>query len=267
MQMASLDMPDWMSAVLHSVYDGLQARLERLGVSFEPKVSGDGKKEMRLLDYACGSGVITRELASSMTSVVGIDLSSANVDRYNADMAAVHTAGAAPRAYVGDLVSGDVDPSLQGPEFFNFDLIVVGLAFHHFYDAEHAAKALTDRLRPGGELVAIEFRRHHGSDQAHHLPHGHGHGHNHHHRQPAQGHADEDGHGTSSPSVYVRMEDVEPTIKTHDLTGDTVVSIFTGAGLKDCAWAEYDDTVKMHFGGGEQLVTPFVVRGRKPSSD
>ena len=59
--------------------------------------------------------------------------------------------------------------SLSSPKFFDFDIAVVGLGFHHFEDPFLAAKILTERLKKGGVLMIIDF-----------LPHEHFHGGHHH---------------------------------------------------------------------------------------
>src|SRR5579871_2128676 len=68
-------------------------------------------------------------------------------------------------------VSGNLldpnDPSpaaFKGEEWFNFDLVAVGLGFHHFEYPTLAATRLAERLRPGGVLMIIDFmpHEHHG---------------------------------------------------------------------------------------------------------
>ncbi|CAG8973225.1 hypothetical protein HYALB_00006394 [Hymenoscyphus albidus] len=73
-------------------------------------------------------------------------------------------------AKVGNLLdASDPSPvSLSGPSFFNFDIVAVGLGFHHFEDPFFAAKQLVARLKVGGVLMVIDF-----------LPHEHVHGHTH----------------------------------------------------------------------------------------
>jgi SAM-dependent methyltransferase len=78
-------------------------------------------------------------------------------------------------ATVGNLIdpANPSPPALSGPQFFDFDIAVVGLGFHHFDDPALAAKRLTERLKKGGILMIIDF-----------LPHEHFHG-NHHHNPAA----------------------------------------------------------------------------------
>lgn len=59
----------------------------------------------------------------------------------------------------GDLVDGRTNPSvdLDGPEFSNFDLIVMSMALHHVDDPERMIKTLSKRLNIGGVLLIIDL--------------------------------------------------------------------------------------------------------------
>lgn len=73
-------------------------------------------------------------------------------------------------AVVGDLtVPGDPRPAaLSGPEFFDFDVAVLGLGFHHFENPALSAQRLVERLRPGGVLVILDFVTHSPHGGGHH---------------------------------------------------------------------------------------------------
>ena len=95
------------------------------------------------------------------------------VNEYNTACRNQGISGTEMFATVGDLIDvSDLNPAaLSRPEFFNFDIAVVGLGFHHFGDPNLAATKLAERLRKGGVLMIVDF-----------LPHEH-HGHRHHHEQ------------------------------------------------------------------------------------
>lgn len=57
----------------------------------------------------------------------------------------------------GNLLSDDPPAEFSSPEFFNFDLVTVGFALHHFEDAALAAKKLAERLAPGGVFLVLDF--------------------------------------------------------------------------------------------------------------
>ncbi|KAG6289873.1 hypothetical protein E4U09_004715 [Claviceps aff. purpurea] len=116
----------------------------------------------RLLDYACGTGLLSRALGPQLSRCVGIDISESMVEQYNARS---NRDGLAPEkciACVGNLLSPD-NPSpekFSSPDFFDFDLAGVGLGFHHMDDCALAAKQLAHRLRPGGVLFIVDFVTH-----------------------------------------------------------------------------------------------------------
>lgn len=62
----------------------------------------------------------------------------------------------------GDLLAREEpSPCVSGPDFYDFDLAVVDLGFHHFEDPALAAKRLVERLKPGkGVLLIVDFVQH-----------------------------------------------------------------------------------------------------------
>jgi SAM-dependent methyltransferase len=65
--------------------------------------------------------------------------------------------GLAMRAYAGNLASGDEEPAtFASSHFFAFDIVAIGLGFHHFSTPTLAAKRLAARLSPGGKFLVID---------------------------------------------------------------------------------------------------------------
>jgi SAM-dependent methyltransferase len=94
-------------------------------------------------------------LAPYVAQIVGVDLSQNMVNEYNAR---AEREGVAMRAHTGNLASKDDEApvAFAGPEFFDFDVVAVGLGFHHFSDPVLAACRLSTRLKRGGKLVIID---------------------------------------------------------------------------------------------------------------
>ncbi|KAK3331116.1 S-adenosyl-L-methionine-dependent methyltransferase [Apodospora peruviana] len=162
---------------LGHIVDEIRTRLDFIGLDWvdDDDDSGDSEnkkspaKAVRLLDYACGTGVVSRALAPSTTQCVGIDLSENMVAAYNARAENQGLTKEEMYAYQGNLcVSDDPNPpAFSSPDFFNFDIAAVGLGFHHFDDPELAAKRLVERLGPGGVLVILDFLPHEKMETGH----------------------------------------------------------------------------------------------------
>ncbi|KAK3367118.1 S-adenosyl-L-methionine-dependent methyltransferase [Lasiosphaeria ovina] len=136
-------------------------------------VNKDGEaapeRAVRLLDYACGTGVVSRALAPYTTQCVGVDLSENMVAAYNARAENQGLTADEMHAYQGNLCvpDGPSPPALAGPTFFDFDIAAVGLGFHHFDDPALVARRLVERLRPGGVLLILDFMAHDKLDSTH----------------------------------------------------------------------------------------------------
>ncbi|KAL1899548.1 hypothetical protein Sste5346_002950 [Sporothrix stenoceras] len=151
---------------------------------------------IRLLDYACGNGVISTALAPYASHIRGADISSTMVQRYNE---AAEAAGFAPermRAAEADLAAGS-DPALakaaEGDEFQGFNMALISMALHHVEHPVAVIQGMASRLAPGGKLLVIDLNlpegeaatgppagHGHGHDHGHAHSHDHSHGHDHH---------------------------------------------------------------------------------------
>ncbi|KAF4971292.1 hypothetical protein FZEAL_9889 [Fusarium zealandicum] len=133
---------------------GLQQKIQFIGV----------KERARFLDYACGTGMLSRVLAQYTSESIGVDVSENMVGAYNAQ---AQSQASSRRAYQGNLFD-PADPSpeaLSDAKFSNFDVAGVGLAFHHFDDCQLAAKRLAERLKSGGVLFIVDFATHETSPE------------------------------------------------------------------------------------------------------
>uniref|UniRef100_A0A8H7NMB8 Methyltransferase domain-containing protein n=1 Tax=Bionectria ochroleuca TaxID=29856 RepID=A0A8H7NMB8_BIOOC len=113
----------------------------------------------RVLDYACGTGLLTNALSDQASECIGVDVSETMIERYNAKSS---LEGPKRKAYLGNLISKDEQPAtlFSGAEFSGFDFAGVGMGFHHFDDPVLAATRLAERLAPGGVLFIVDFEPH-----------------------------------------------------------------------------------------------------------
>ncbi|KAL2161134.1 hypothetical protein VTH06DRAFT_8353 [Thermothelomyces fergusii] len=130
---------------------------------------GVSERMVRLLDYACGTGVVSRALAPYTTQCVGIDLAENMVAAYNTRAENQGLTPSEMHAYHGNLcVPEDPSPpAFASSEFFNFDIAAVGLGFHHFDDPALVARRLAERLKTGGVLMVLDFLPHEKPDASH----------------------------------------------------------------------------------------------------
>lgn len=140
----------------HTIATALKERKEWTGVRWL-KQDEIGGREVKLLDYACGTGSITRAVGPWVTNIKGLDISENMVKKFNEDAAAAGLKPEQVSAEVGDLLGDEVPDSLKRPELSNFDVAIVGLGFHHFENPVRAIERLSERLKPEGTILIIDF--------------------------------------------------------------------------------------------------------------
>jgi SAM-dependent methyltransferase len=113
----------------------------------------------RVLDFACGTGLVSQNLAPYTKQIVGIDISPDMVQVFNTK---VYNQGISPdemQSHVGDLL-GDKELDLG-----KFDAAVSSLGYHHIHDIDLATSRLAHCLDPGGRLYVVDIE--HGSGSVH----------------------------------------------------------------------------------------------------
>jgi len=124
----------------------------------------------RLLDYACGPGMISRGLAPYVKEVIGMDISEKMVEEYNQQVYNQGIPRSEMHAILCDICGVDAGEVTSKPEYSNFDIVVCSLALHHFPDPALAIDRLVERLKPQtGVLLIVDFKPHAPmSDKEHH---------------------------------------------------------------------------------------------------
>ncbi|KAM0722510.1 hypothetical protein Q7P37_001951 [Cladosporium fusiforme] len=241
--------------ISQQVSEALQQRKSWLGAQWLPADSAtpsdqehDATREVLLLDYACGTGAVTKALGGYVSTIRGIDISENMVKLYNEAARSSGLSVEQANAVVGDLLGAEVPAELSGSEWYGFDVAAIGLGFHHFEDPPLAVKRLAERLKPEtGVLVIVDFLPfEQRSGNVH--DHGHGHEHGHSHEQQNQ--------NTTAPSTA-------HTIKHHGFTSQGIKRLFDAAGLEDFAFDVLPEPAVFDFPEGRKERTIFIAKGRK----
>ncbi|GAB7352588.1 hypothetical protein MBLNU459_g2970t1 [Dothideomycetes sp. NU459] len=218
----SYDVLPWQQRLTAQLTEAIRSRLDWIGAQW-----ASGEKTCSLLDYACGTGMVTRALQPSITSAHGLDISDAMVAVYNARMASDYDFPQAT-ATLGDLVAAeDPHPPLSDPAHRDYDIAAVGLGFHHFESPELCVERLVERLRPGtGVCLIIDWLPETKGDEG-------------------------------------AMEHMRHVIKHHGFDERQMRRIFEGAGLTDFAFVALEQKVVLETKGKTVEKTAFLARGRR----
>ncbi|KAL1956364.1 hypothetical protein VTO42DRAFT_7347 [Malbranchea cinnamomea] len=145
---------DWVKDLQNQVANHMQAHLAWAGINPDEK-SNEGKK---MLDYACGEGFLSRVLFPYFSKCIGMDIAEKMASLYNKSARDQGIPEDRMYAIQGDLTSSEASDALNDNEFFDFDLIIVSMALHHFEDPQYAINKFVERLKPGtGILVVIDW--------------------------------------------------------------------------------------------------------------
>lgn len=218
----------------------IQKRKDWIGVDWvedsdqEHSSSASPQKTVRLLDYACGTGLVTRALLPYITTSIGIDLSPNMVAEFNTLASNQGLSPTEMHAYVGNLLStsstANAETNLEDEKFCDFDLAVVGLGFHHFDNPKDATKQLAKRLKKGGALMIIDFLPHAANDMSHSHDHSHSHGHG-----AGHGHSHSHSHHHDKETADVVDEkeaaSAQHTVSHHGFDIADVKTMFEDAGV------------------------------------
>ena len=105
------------------------------------------EKNMRMLDFGCGTGLITLALKPLVGAVLGLDTSRGMLDELEAKLRAGGIAEVTTPC--SELVEAGLDP--------DFDLIVSSMALHHVADTASLLREFYRLLKPGGYLAVADI--------------------------------------------------------------------------------------------------------------
>jgi ubiquinone/menaquinone biosynthesis C-methylase UbiE len=104
--------------------------------------------DMEVLDFGCGTGLLTLRLAPRVKSVTGVDSSRGMLDVLAAKIARQNVGNV--RALLLDLEAGDALPD-------TYDLIVSSMTLHHIREIGPLLDRFYQALTPGGRLCLCDL--------------------------------------------------------------------------------------------------------------
>ncbi|OAA41743.1 Methyltransferase type 12 [Metarhizium rileyi] len=168
----------WVAALTAQISQELQNNFHWIN-----EVRSSRNEKTKMLDYACGNGVVSRALASRIQTARGIDISSGMAKQYDLVARESSFSHEKMHAIQGDLLDAAATPSpeLDSEEYKKFDFAIMSLALHHVDHVDGMIRRLAERLDEGGVLVIVDWvDGSEGSKRAAQMGHTHhGHGANH----------------------------------------------------------------------------------------
>lgn len=138
-----------------STWDANPARVEQArNIAAAIRRQIGNRKNLTVLDYGCGTGLVTLELEDLAAEITGMDSSSAmlaELQRKAKERNLHHV-----KTIQGDLQT-EPAPSLAA------DLVVSAMALHHVEDVASVIAKLAAVLKPGGMLCLADLDREDGS--------------------------------------------------------------------------------------------------------
>ena len=250
---------------MRQIVENLQSHIDWIGIKRKSGTGGTPSQDasVRMLDYACGSGVASRvhkhfpRLARSSKSVElikmfqalfpyvsevrGIDVSDGMVAQYNKAARSHGVPESQIFAIQGDLASPlteESHPSLGSSDFFGFDLIIMSMALHHIDVPNTLIERLVERLNDGGVVVIIDWTLNQEG------------------RETQQ-------QGEGSHSLRGNVHHPASHTVSHDgFSKEQMDTMLRSAGCKEADYLVLDEASKVPFevGGEKQL---FFARGKK----
>lgn len=105
-----------------------------------------------VMEFACGTGFVSRALSPYCKRNVGVDISQGMVNQFNKRIGYQGLTSAEMQAVCAELKG---EPGELGDE--KFDVIVCASAYHHFASIDDVTRMLTHFLKSGGALLVVDL--------------------------------------------------------------------------------------------------------------
>ncbi|KAH7928135.1 S-adenosyl-L-methionine-dependent methyltransferase [Leucogyrophana mollusca] len=139
------------TAHIHNDRPEVHEMARRIGAAMLEAYEFD-EETTTVMDYACGTGLISKELAPHAKSILGVDISQSMVDQFNQSVFNQGIDQDEMKAICAEL-KGD-QGELEGVKF---DVIVCASSYHHFTSIEDVTRILVSHIKPGGSLMVADL--------------------------------------------------------------------------------------------------------------
>lgn len=144
---------DWAIKITEQTKDLITSHIDWLSL----RQTSTAGPPVKMLDYACGNGAVSRSLLPYVARIRGVDVSDGMAEFFNELAREDNLAIERVSATQGDIMTVEPSHTLSEPEFFNFDFILLSMALHHMADPKAVVAKLVERLRGGGVLAIVDW--------------------------------------------------------------------------------------------------------------
>ena len=106
--------------------------------------------ESEILDFGCGTGLVSLNFCDKAKSILGVDLSQKMVEIYNKKSKILNCNAKAEAIDVNNVNN-------------KFDIIVASMVFHHIENIQEMLNVLSDKLKQNGKLFIADLYEEDGS--------------------------------------------------------------------------------------------------------
>ncbi|RVD87336.1 uncharacterized protein DFL_001577 [Arthrobotrys flagrans] len=151
---SSYDSLDWQKKLTGQIKSFIQRQAAWLALSSPPTT------DVKLLDYACGPGVVSLSLLPYATKIIALDVNPQQVTEYNRRSLGSLYPPSLIRAEEADLFlpnPQDTPAKFNQEEYNHFDYAICSAALHHVDNPALGVARLAERVKVSGRVVIIEF--------------------------------------------------------------------------------------------------------------